>query len=98
MVVEGPLTFQQFFDEMKKRFNIDITLVTSGKMSLFNAYLPNKKHEPRRQQEISEVYMSIAEDPVPDTRYYLCLELGGEVIGEGKDFSIPTVKYIFRKK
>ena len=97
IVVEGPLTFQQFFDQMKQRFNIEITLVTSGKMSLFNAYLPGNKHAPRLAEEISEVYKRISDDPIPETRYYLCLELGGEVIGEGKDFSIPTVKYIFRR-
>jgi hypothetical protein len=27
----------------------------------------------------------------------LQLEIGGEVIGEGCDFSIPTIKYIFAK-
>ena len=59
-------------------------------------YLPGKKHEPRRIREISEVYKSIAtDDPIPSTRHYLALELGGEVIGAGADFSIPTVQYFF---
>jgi len=56
VIVQGPMTFQQFFDHLKERFNIDITLVSCGKMALFNMYLPGGKHEPRRQREISEVY------------------------------------------
>jgi ubiquitin-activating enzyme E1 len=97
ITVEGPMTFQQFFDHMKERFNIDVTLLSSGRIALFNAYLPGKKHEPRKAREIAEVYREISDEPIPESRYYLKLELGGEVIGEGVDFSIPTVKYIFTK-
>jgi hypothetical protein len=93
------MTFQQFFDHMKERCNIDITLVSCGKIALFNSYLPGNKHGPRKVREMAEVYREIAtDDPIPDTRYYLCLELGGEVIGDGSDFNIPTVKYIFKPK
>lgn len=95
VIVEGPLTFEQFFEEMKKRFNIDITLVSSGKVALFNAYLPSGKHNARKPRLIEEVYKEIAEEPIPEGRYYLALELGGEVIDEGCDFTMPTIKYIF---
>jgi hypothetical protein len=97
IVVEGPLTFEQFFEEMKTRFNIDVTLVSSGKVALYNSYLPGNKHAVRRPRHIEDVYREIAEEPIPAGRYYLALELGGEVIGEGCDFSMPTVKYIFEK-
>jgi hypothetical protein len=80
---------------MKERFNIDITLVSCGKMALFNSYLPGKKHEPRRSREMAEVYREISDEPIPEGRKYLAIELGGEAIGTGADFSIPTVKYYF---
>jgi hypothetical protein len=80
---------------MKERFNIDVLFVSSGKMSLFNFYLPGKKHEPRRYREIAEVYREISDDPIPESRKYLAIELGGEAIGTGAYFSIPTVKYYF---
>jgi len=83
---------------MKDKYNIDVTLVASGKIALYNMYLPGKKHEPRKVREISEVYSEITEEKFPDGRYYMIIELGGEVIGEGCDFSIPTVKYIFKNK
>jgi len=81
---------------MKEKFNIEVTLVSSGKIALFNSYLPGGKHEPRKTKEIAQVYRDISTDePIPEGRYYLKIELGGEVIGEGVDFAIPTVKYIF---
>ena len=45
--VQGPLTFKQFFEEMKTRFNIEVTLVSSGKIALYNGYLPGNKHAVR---------------------------------------------------
>ena len=73
-------------------------MVSSGRLALFNAYLPSKKHEPRRARLIEEVYREIATDePLPDGRYYLQLEIGGSVIGDGSDFSTPTIKYVFEK-
>ena len=96
-IVQGPMTFQQFFDHMKKNYNIDITLVACGKIALFNSYLPGKKHEPRREREMSEVYREISKEEFVDDRYYMIIEVGGEVIGEGCDFTIPSVKYIFKQ-
>ena len=50
----------------------------------------------RKPRLIEEVYREIAEEPIPEGRKYLALEVGGEIIGEGADFSMPTVKYIFQ--
>lgn len=96
VVIDGPLTFDQFFALMKERYNIDITLVSSGKVALFNGYLPGNKHAVRRPRLIEEVYREISEDPIPEGRRYLALELGGEELTEGCDFSMPTVKYYFK--
>jgi len=98
IVVEGPLTFQQFFDQLKERFNIDITLVSSGKVALYNGYLPGNKHAVRKGRLIEDVYREIAEDPIPEGRNYLAVEIGGEDLAEGCDFTTPTVKYYFKKE
>lgn len=98
VVVNGPLTFEQFFEEMKTRFNIDVTLVSCGKFALYNGYLPGNKHSVRRPRLIEDVYNEITDEPIPDGRNYLALELGGEVIGEDCDFSMPTTKYYFKKE
>jgi hypothetical protein len=45
---------------------------------------------------MEEVYREISDEPIPEGRRYLALELGGEVIGEGCDFCVPTVKYYFK--
>ena len=60
------------FDELKAQYNIEVTLVSCGKMALFNAYLPGNKHTPRLSRNIEEVYIEIAtDDPIPEGRGYL---------------------------
>lgn len=81
---------------MKTRFNIDVTLVSSGKIALYNGYLPGNKHAVRLDRLIEDVYREISDEPIPDGRRYLALELGGEVIDEGCDFSMPTTQYFFQ--
>jgi len=96
IVVQGPMTLEQFFEEMKNRFNIDVTLVSTGQVALYNGYLPGNKHSVRKPRLIEDIYREIAIDPIVEGRRYLALELGGEVIGEGCDFSMPTCKYYFK--
>lgn len=87
IVIDGPSTFEQMFATLKERYNIDVTLVSSGRVALYNGYLPGNKHSVRLPRRIEEVYSEIAtDDPIPDSRNYLALELGGVVIGDGSDF------------
>lgn len=96
IVLDGPLTFQQFFDALKQQYGVTVTLVSSGKVALYNAYLPGNKHASRLPRLLEEVYREIADDPIPEGRNYLAVEVGGEDDSEGCDFTMPTVKYIFR--
>jgi len=60
--------------------------VSSGKVALFNGYLPGGKHNVRKPRLIEDVYREISEEPIPEGRRYLAIEIGGEEIGEGCDF------------
>lgn len=43
----GSLTFQGLFDWLKENKGVEITMVTSGEVALYNAYLPGNKHAAR---------------------------------------------------
>ncbi len=98
VVVQGPLTFDQFFEKMKTDFNIDVTLVSSGRVALYNGYLPGNKHAVRKPRLIEDVYREISDEPIPEGRSYLAIELGGEEMTEGCDFTMPTVQYFFQPR
>jgi hypothetical protein len=90
------MTMGDLFKHLGEKFQIEITLVSCGKVALYNGYLPGNKHAVRLTRPPEDVYREIAEDQIPESRRYLALELGGEVIGEGSDFSMPTIKYYFK--
>lgn len=96
LINEGSLTFQQFFDYLKEKIKIDVSMVACGKVALYNAYLPSGAHKPRLQQKIEDVYLSISKEELPVGRYYLVLEVSGETVADGSDFVIPPVKYCFK--
>ena len=100
IVDKGSLTFQQLIDHMNSTYGIEITLVTSGNFSLYNAYAPGGKHTARLSQLVEDVYVEIAEEPIPAGKTYLKLEFGGSTVPkdgeEEADFQMPTTKYIFR--
>jgi hypothetical protein len=69
------------FDTLKERIGADITLVSSGKYAIFNAYLPGNKHASRLTRPIEEVYSEIAEEghKIPPARNYMIIEVSGSL-------------------
>jgi hypothetical protein len=63
---------------------------------LYKDYLP--VHHPRKSREIAEIYRSISDEPIPDGRYYMIVEIIGEVIDKGWDFAVPKIKYVFKNR
>jgi len=39
VIVNGPLTIQQLFDEMKTRFNVDVDMITVGDFVLIGSHM-----------------------------------------------------------
>jgi len=98
IVIQGPLTFQQFMDELKAKYNVEITMMSCGpKTVLFNGYLPGGKHNVRKPRLIEDVYRETSEIPLPEGRKYLALQVGGEDLAEGCDITMPIIQYIFKQ-
>ena len=98
IVVDGPaLTFSKLFNKLKKRYNVDISLVEcmNGAEALFDAFFMQGKHEPRRNRLIEDVYREVSKDPIPEGRNYLVLKVGGYCLDDGGEITMPLVKYNF---
>jgi len=59
IVIEGPMNFDAFFAKMKAEYKVNITLVSSGKVVLYNSYHPGNPHAVRRPRNIEDVYREI---------------------------------------
>jgi hypothetical protein len=74
------------FDWLLEKKGVNITMVTSGQFALYNAYLPGDKHKDRLDKKPEAIYEEIAEQALPASKYYLVLEVGGEIKESGGDF------------
>ena len=92
----GSLTFKQLFEWLKTNIGIDVSMVACGKVACYNAYLPGNKHKPRLDMKVEDVYLDISKETLPLGRYYLVLEVSGETIDDGSDFTMPPIKYCFK--
>lgn len=81
VVDAGSMTIGAFIDHMLEHHKVEVTMIASGKIALYNMYLPGNKHEPRKARKIEELYAEISKEEYPKGRYYLLLELGGEFEG-----------------
>lgn len=78
---------------MKERFNVQITMIGSGKTLIYNMYMPQNKHASRRRQYIEQVFAEQSQEKVQAGRNYLVLELSGECLKDKCDIQMPLVKY-----
>ena len=94
-IVENQPTLIEFLDDFKKRFGLDVTMITSGVLILFSDLLPNPKLEQRKSMKLNEIYESISEQKLSPSRKLLELEISLENKETGEDdFEFPTVHYL----
>lgn len=92
-IKKGSLTFGKLFEHLKEIMGINVSMINCGVLALFNAYLPG--HKARLDIAIEKVFADISPQPLPEGRYYLILEVGGETVDDGADFTMPPIKYCF---
>ena len=90
---KGSKTVQEFLDWLKETYNVNTTLVSSGKLAIYNTYLPRKKHAPRLSRAIEDVYREIG--TIVEGRNYLILEVGAATVDKDIDVIMPKIKYVF---
>jgi ubiquitin-activating enzyme E1 len=94
LVVEGPCTLAQFMDQIKQKHHLKVTMVSAGRVCMFNGYLPGNKHADRLQEQVQGLYERIAETRIIAGRHYLAIEVSCETEA-GEDVTCPTIKYAF---
>lgn len=95
ILVSGPLSIEELINEMRTRFGIDATIISSGEVVIYNHFHPKKAHANRRGRMIEDIYRENTKIPIPMGRTYLALELAGNCVDDDIDFVIPTIKYKF---
>ena len=94
LVVDGPCTLAQFMDQLRQKHQLKVTMVSAGRVCMYNGYLPGNKHADRLQVPVHELYERISETQIIQGRRYLAIEVSCESEA-GEDVTVPTIKYVF---
>ena len=80
---------------MKEKYQVNITIISCGKVNLYNGYHPSKSHAPRLAKNLEDLYRELSKEPITKGKKYLKLEFCAETLAEGCDCSMPQIKYYF---
>ncbi len=94
IVVDGPLTFRQFIDLMKKEYGVEVSIVTCNKASLIQTFM--KSNADRYDKLIENVYNTCSKTPYDESTKYLVLEVSADT-EDGAAAMMPLIQYNFRK-
>lgn len=95
--IAGPCTLGELIEKLKTDHKLDATIISSGKICLYNGYLPGGKHNDRKLKTPQDLYAEITGETIPAFKRYMALEASCEHTEEGIDMNIPVVKYTDRK-
>ncbi len=92
IVINGSKTCQEFIDEVKKEYNVDISVITANNVSIIQTFMPSNKD--RFGQKIEDIYKANSKVPLEDNKTYLFLEVSGDV--DDASALMPLFKYNFK--
>jgi len=90
-IIEGDLTTGQFVDQVKKKYNATVDMITIGKFLLYMSVMPENKRRARLQTKISEILTNEANyAPLTDDQMFisvtaLCIN------DDGDDINTPPI-------
>jgi len=94
LVVEGPCSLVQFIEQIQQKHHLKVTIVSTGRVCMFNGYLPGNEHADRLQESVHGLYERIAKIHIIAGRRYLAMEVSCETEAR-EDVTVPTIKYVF---
>lgn len=92
--VKGPLTVTQFMEEMKKKYKVEVTMISADEQAVYNSYINKDSMKERLNKKIEDIYDKISKKKADKKRKYLVLDVGGT--NEGVDVNMPKILYKYK--
>eukprot|EP00388_Colpodella_angusta_P007581 GDKJ01021329.1.p1 GENE.GDKJ01021329.1~~GDKJ01021329.1.p1 ORF type:complete len:1075 (-),score=296.33 GDKJ01021329.1:141-3365(-) len=96
-------TIKQVCEAIQEKLNVEVTMVASGKFSMYNTFIPSATMKSRYERPVKDVYddlLAVAAqtspvDVIPPSRNYIALQLSCSDPEDDADVIIPTVKLVY---
>lgn len=91
--IKGSKTVKEFIAEMSKKHKVNVNMIVSGDIPIYNEYIKKDSMKDRLDQKIESIYDEITKKK---TSGYLVLGVGAST-KNGDEASMPKIKYFFSK-
>jgi len=88
------ITLQEFIALFKKKYQLDVTMISCGLSMIYSFFLAKDKLADRMPKKLSAVVAGVA-GKLPD-KDYLILELCCSRLEDDEDVDVPSVRYQYR--
>jgi len=95
--IKGPLTIDEFCSKIKKKYDVEVNIVTSGDKVFYNPSGNKKKMQARQIMKIEDIDREMNEKSKDSMNDYLILDIGGVTKKDKTEVSMPKIKYTFKK-
>ncbi|PRP82322.1 ubiquitin activating enzyme E1, partial [Planoprotostelium fungivorum] len=93
--IDGGLTLKQFLTYFQEKYQLDISMVSSGKCMVYSSFMAKDKQQDRLPRELSQVVEIVSKQPLPEGNY-IVLEVCCSRVEDDEDVDVPSVRYRFR--
>jgi ubiquitin-activating enzyme E1 len=91
--IKETLTLQQLIDMLKEKYQVDVTMMSSGVSMLYAFFQNAKTREARLNMPIDKLVASVSQKPIPGHMRWLVLEPVASEIESGEDIEMPYIRY-----
>lgn len=89
--VTGPLTLAEFRKHFETTYKVTLSMISVGQVCIYNKYSPESVK--REGLDILKAYETVSGKTYPKHKKYMQIEVNGELIEDGVDTIMPTIKY-----
>ena len=109
ITIKGPMTVAGFIEHITKTYNVVVSIISAGKVSLYNKYsntqvmkdrlnflrrMKLKKLINRLNKNVKVLLEELMGKPFPSYKKYIEVEISGETVGDRIDATMPSIRYL----
>ena len=95
IIINGPLTFRELIEYMRKTYGVDVSIIsTANKVTLIQTFMASKSNN--MDKLVEEVYQQLTKKPLSDKSKYITLEVSADT-EDGAIALMPLIQYNYKK-
>jgi len=94
--VQGDITLKEFIQHFKDKYQLEVTMISSGVSMLYSFFMAKDKVADRMNKKMTEIINSVAKTPIPPNKDSVTMEICCSRLEDDEEADVPYVNYIIK--